>query len=53
MLKQSLDDSQHENTIEEDKQRDLLIYEEFNIKTIRITHKEWVKKLRKKKLIVS
>ena len=43
MLKQSLDGSQHENTIEEDKQRDLLIYKEFNIKTIRITHREWVK----------
>ena len=45
-----LDGSQHENTIEEDKQRDLLIYKEFNIKTIRITHKEWVKKLRKEEI---
>lgn len=39
-----LDGSQHKNMITEDSVRDALILSEFNVKTIRITHKEWVKK---------
>ena len=41
-----MDGKQHQDTIEEDKLRDQLIFNELNIKTIRITHKEWVKKLK-------
>ncbi len=41
-----LDGKQHEQTVEEDKIRDELIFNEFNVNTLRITHKEWVKKLK-------
>ena len=37
---------QDQNTLEEDKLRDQLIFNSLNIKTIRITHKEWTKKLK-------
>ena len=41
-----MDGLQHEQTQEEDKLKDYSIYNEFKIKTLRITHKEWTKKTR-------
>ena len=39
-----MDGLQHEQTKEEDKLKDNSIYNEFKVKTLRITHKEWIKK---------
>lgn len=36
-----MDGKQHQNTIEEDELKDSLLKEEFNLDTIRITHKQW------------
>lgn len=41
-----LDGSQHEQTKEYDLQRDALILEYYNIQTIRISHKEYIFKLK-------
>lgn len=45
-----LDGKQHELTVEEDINRDNQILQEFNINTLRITHKEWSNKTLSKEI---
>lgn len=41
-----MDGKQHEQTVKEDSIKDNSLLEEFNIKTLRITHKEWKHKIK-------